>query len=212
MKDLYCCPLMRSGTFDLRKVMLSIVVVMAFVLNGSAANIYMEDSESNSQSVQVNNNVGSSVDNLLNLSTKLDAAAQWLAFTSDGSTMSKLAASPVVCPCPKNTAPVLSVSSQAFDLECIGEIPAPPIVTANDDCDGPVNVQEFYFTNELGETHCTLADAHGDISPQVRLSGRPCAARCRPRHRRGGGSAVPGRARGGARRMGRAQARGAAAP
>ena len=164
MKDLYCCPLMRSGTFDLRKVMLSIVVVMAFVLNGSAANIYMEDSESNSQSVQVNNNVGSSVDNLLNLSTKLDAAAQWLAFTSDGSTMSKLAASPVVCPCPKNTAPVLSVSSQAFDLECIGEIPAPPIVTANDDCDGPVNVQEFYFTNELGETHCTLADAHGDIS------------------------------------------------
>jgi len=137
-------------------------MVAAFMLNGSAMSTYMEDSESPSVSDQVSN-MGSSVDNLLNLSAKLASADQWLAFTQTGNTASKVAAGNSVCPCPNNTPPMLSVSSQTFAMQCLGDLPPPPTVTATDDCDGDVNVQQFIFTDEQGDTHCTLADAIGDI-------------------------------------------------
>ena len=70
MKQLYRCLRDTHRLSDLMRVTLSIMMVVMFVLNGTAANSY--NWEEGTPSNRLSDNVGSSVDNLLKLSIQLN--------------------------------------------------------------------------------------------------------------------------------------------
>ena len=154
MKQLYCCPRLARGIISFTKYALTLALLVMFVNNGTAANSYYED-----ESSFVSNDAGSSIDNLLNLSAKLDASNAFYSFPNGDEAKGGDEGD---CPCPNDEAPELSIESQTIALQCPEDVPAAPEVTAFDDCDGDVDVQFFQFSGENGDVVCSASDAIGE--------------------------------------------------
>ncbi|NND93327.1 MAG: hypothetical protein HKN45_00560, partial [Flavobacteriales bacterium] len=160
MKQLYCCPRIERGTIALTRLFMTLSLVIAFVLTGTAANSYIEDTEAPATLSFVEDAL-SSVETLSILSATLDATTSDMSFAEFSPSFNNL----LECDCPEpDAAPVLSLESQTIVLECGDILPSEgPVVTATDECDGDVEVITFPFPyNYTGvDNSCAASDAIG---------------------------------------------------